>query len=771
MNVGPSMTFDLVLVTAYLICGALMLFMGFVVLRENPGQRVNRATAGMLVFGGLGPILGAVSSFGVGPVTGGRAVVTDFFAEFAFLWEFYFPCVLLFALVFPSQHRLVKRFPRLPILLFMPHVFHVLLVLLTSEATHLGERLDPSHWAPWGEGVLTRATAFLRITSDLLLRIHVRFFSFVNFSMAVMSSLLLWRSIRKTLNPKLKSQVRTIAHGLSFSLGLYSGGELLPRVLGMEMARAVRLPLVTFSLLVGAISIVVAIVRLQFLDVRFIVRRGLVYGLASGGIVAVYLFAGKQMDRWSSQLTGQTLPVFETTFVVLSLFLLQPVLAGIEAMVDGTYSRDRKDLRNTLTRLSEEVSLLLEPAQVRSTVAATLRREMVLKSAAVVSAEGGMQSCPLVLARSEVEVLPHWTLAPSIFLALQGRRESIRAKDLPFLLESEEERAALARDLEDWGIDLVFPMHAMTREQTHLVVGALLLGGKLTETRMTFEEISLAGLVAHQVGISLVNGALHRDRVTARLLEEEVATARKIQRNLLPEAAPRIAGWSLCASNRSSRDVGGDYYDFLPLPDGHLGIAIGDVSGKGIPAALLMSNLQAALRVHALAGHSTQRLVHELNRHIFRTTGAETFISFFLGELEPESGSFVYSNAGHNAPFLVREDGRVETLDRGGLLLGVFPEVSYERGHVEMAQGDLLVMYTDGASEASDENGEMYTDDRIRDKLIELRQLPVDTIHDRLLEDIRLFQCGRPLDDDLTLILLKYTQSSVAAPEEAGRTA
>src|SRR6185436_9488559 len=167
--------------------------------------------------------------------------------------------------------------------------------------------------------------------------------------------------------------------GLGFGLGLYTGGELLPRVFGVPISRSVSLPLVTISLLVSASSIVLAIVRLGFLDVRFIVRRGLVYGLLSGAIVALYLFVGKQIDRFSCALVWQQIPFFETTFLVLSLFLLQPVLSSIERLVDRGYSRDRGDLRNALGRLTDQVALVLDATEVASLVATTIRRELVLR--------------------------------------------------------------------------------------------------------------------------------------------------------------------------------------------------------------------------------------------------------------------------------------------------------------------------------------------------------------------------------------------------------
>ncbi|NNE43559.1 MAG: hypothetical protein HKN12_05080, partial [Gemmatimonadetes bacterium] len=369
------MSAEVVAATAYLISGALMLFLGFVVLRENPRQRVNRATAGMLVFGGLGPMLGAYSTLARGSEEA-SPFFQDIFAQFAFLWEFYFPSVLLFALVFPTVHPFLRKHAWVSPALFVPHIFHVVLVLLFSDSTDLVEFLLPNAAESKGTWI-GQSLGVVRIALELLFRAHVRFFSSVNLAMAIASWAFLLRSSQRALNPKLRSQVRAIRIGLGFSLGLYSAAELAPTVFGLALPRTVSLPLVTFSLLVGAVSIVVAIVRLGFLDVRFIVRRGLVYGLAAGVVVAVYLFVGKQIDALSAQFIGSQIPVFETTFLVLSLFLLQPVLSWIERLVDGGYSRDGSDVRNALKKMTQEISQELDSAKVCHRVASVIRREMV----------------------------------------------------------------------------------------------------------------------------------------------------------------------------------------------------------------------------------------------------------------------------------------------------------------------------------------------------------------------------------------------------------
>jgi serine phosphatase RsbU (regulator of sigma subunit) len=755
------MKLDLVAATAYLTCGALMFFLGLVVFRESPRQRVNRATAAMLVFAGLGPVLGAYANLGE-TTASTSPLFQDVFARFAFLWEFFFPATVLFALVFPTTHPWLRRHPRLVPLLFVPHAAHVGLVLAAGQTDALLARVDSASLP--ASGIVAQAMGLLRVGADQMLKFHVRLFSFVNLGMAAASLVLLSRSARKALQPKLRDQLRTIRTGLSFGLGLYIGGELLPRVFGVPLARAVSLPLVTVSLLVGAASIVVAIVRLGFLDVRFIVRRGLVYGLLSGVIVALYLFVAKQIDRVSGALVGQQIPFFETTFLVLSLFLLQPVLAAVERLVDRGYARDRDDLRNALGRLADQVALVLDPDEVAATVAATIRRELVLRAASVVTRDRRTGRFTLTLSRDGTATTPDWKAGGALFDAVADRREPVPVAELVEGCGDPARRELLARETSELGAELAYPLHAMSREGPGSdLVGVLLLGRKVTETRITFEESSLVSLIARQVGISLMNGALHEEQVATRLFEEEVATARRIQQQLLPDTPPALAGWQLCATNTPSRQVGGDYHDFLPLGPDRLGIAIGDVSGKGVPAALLMSNLQAALRVRTLSGHPLDRVVEDVNRQICRNTGHESFISFFVGELEPREGHLSFVNAGHNAPLLVRRDGSVQLLETGGLLLGVVPDACYQRGEIRLDPGDLLVMYTDGVTEAWNSEGDMFSEERLLATLVRDRERSAVEVLERILEEVRTFQQGRLPDDDLTLVLLKRVEDGVAA--------
>jgi serine phosphatase RsbU (regulator of sigma subunit) len=192
-----------------------------------------------------------------------------------------------------------------------------------------------------------------------------------------------------------------------------------------------------------------------------------------------------------------------------------------------------------------------------------------------------------------------------------------------------------------------------------------------------------------------------REETVAReLLEREIGTARQIQQRLLPAAMPRVAGFEIAGTSVPSRKVGGDYFDFIELPGNRLGVAIGDVSGKGIPAALLMANLQACLQGQVIHPSGVGEVVRRVNNLLVNSTDAEMFATFFYGVLDRTTGEITASNAGHDPPLLFRADGSIQRLSAGGLLLGMFPGVSYEEETAALLPGDVLVLYTDGIPEA-----------------------------------------------------------------------
>jgi phosphoserine phosphatase RsbU/P len=233
----------------------------------------------------------------------------------------------------------------------------------------------------------------------------------------------------------------------------------------------------------------------------------------------------------------------------------------------------------------------------------------------------------------------------------------------------------------------------------------------------------------------------------------ELAEALKIQQRLLPQHVPQIDGWEIAASWQPASGVGGDCFDALRFGPSRLALSIADVVGKGIPAALLMSNLQAAVRAFASEATEPQALCHQVNRILCGNIAEGRFISFFYCVLDAATGVLTYTNAGHYLPVVVRADGSVERLGDGGPVLGVLPEAEYAQAHVALAAGDRVVLFTDGLTEARNEADDEFGEPRLIDAAIRHRECSAPALQARLAEEVASFTGGR-LQDDATLIVL-----------------
>ena len=239
--------------------------------------------------------------------------------------------------------------------------------------------------------------------------------------------------------------------------------------------------------------------------------------------------------------------------------------------------------------------------------------------------------------------------------------------------------------------------------------------------------------------------------------EREIAEAKAIQEKLLPREIPQMPGYEIASAWQSARLVGGDYFDILPLDEKTLGFCIADVAGKGMPAALLMSNLQAAVRGLASLSVTPDLLCRRLNSIVYRNTESDRFITFFYAQLDGPARRLAYVNAGHNAPFVLRADGSHDRLRDGGAVLGVFASPDYELGSAQLSPGDRVVLFTDGVTEASNPAGEEFGEARLLRLLEDHRALSADELQAKILAAAGEFSGGR-WQDDATLLVLAVGQ-------------
>jgi len=233
----------------------------------------------------------------------------------------------------------------------------------------------------------------------------------------------------------------------------------------------------------------------------------------------------------------------------------------------------------------------------------------------------------------------------------------------------------------------------------------------------------------------------------------EIEEARAIQLGFLPKEIPQIAGYEIAGAWQPARVVGGDYYDVLAFGENTLGLCIADVAGKGMPAALLMSNLQAAVRGLASPSMSPEILCERLNTLIYRNIASDRFITFFYAQLDGASRQLRYSNAGHNAPIVAHRDGTHDRLDEGGSVLGIFQSQHFIAGTYTLQPGDRVLLFTDGVAEASLPEGEEFGDDRLIQLLRENCEASAEQLQKKILDTVGTF-CGGNWHDDATLIAI-----------------
>jgi serine phosphatase RsbU (regulator of sigma subunit) len=287
------------------------------------------------------------------------------------------------------------------------------------------------------------------------------------------------------------------------------------------------------------------------------------------------------------------------------------------------------------------------------------------------------------------------------------------------------------------------------------VIGLVYVDSRIRSNSFTPADLRLLSNLANVAAVKIENNRLFEETLAVRAMQRDLELAAQIQRNLMPRSCPPLRGFDIAGTNLPCRTVGGDTYDFLPREGNRLWVAVGDVAGKGLPAAMIMSHFQAMLRGLAEADRPLSQIAAVLNDRLTQTLSANQFISFFLAEVEPDTGILRYVNAGHNPPMKVTASGEVERLKGSGPVLGVVGGVPYPAHETPLAPGEILLLYSDGATESLNTAGEEFGEDRLIDCLKTVRSVESETGLTRLEESILGFCDGAARYDDITLLLIR----------------
>jgi phosphoserine phosphatase RsbU/P len=273
--------------------------------------------------------------------------------------------------------------------------------------------------------------------------------------------------------------------------------------------------------------------------------------------------------------------------------------------------------------------------------------------------------------------------------------------------------------------------------------------------RFKEEDLKVLTTIASVASIKIEHERLLDERLEKRRMEEELKVASEIQMRLQPVAPPKLEGWDMTAVSFPCREIGGDYYDYIPRRDNRLVLAVGDVSGKGTGAALLMSSVHAAVRAQSQTQASISEVMEETNRYIYENSPSSKYLTLFYSVLDPATGELAYSNGGHNTPLLLRANGEMVKLDIGGLPVGLMPGISYDEDRVQFRPGDVLVIYSDGITESVNLQDEEFGETRLIEVVKNNLHRSASGIRDRIDEALSRFVGTAAAVDDMTVMIVK----------------
>lgn len=319
----------------------------------------------------------------------------------------------------------------------------------------------------------------------------------------------------------------------------------------------------------------------------------------------------------------------------------------------------------------------------------------------------------------------------------------------PIIVSDVSEDEHYINVLKDTKSELVVPLKMDNR-----LIGVINL--ESSKSNVYNEEIlSLMGAFGTQAAITIERAQFHERDVAANKIDQQLKIARDIQTSFLPNKAPKLPGYDISGENIPSGEVGGDYYDFINIVENQIGIAIGDVSGKGIPAALLMASFRASLIAEIRNNYSIRTICQKVNKLLYESMKPGNFVTAVYGVLDAKNHIMTFSNCGHNLPMLLRADKSVEYLREGGPILGVTPEAEYEERPIYIGVNDIVLLFTDGVVEVFNDKEEQFGEDRLRDLVIANRDRTTTEIRDEIYYKVKKFASKDYIFDDFTMIVLK----------------
>ncbi|HEV2914967.1 MAG TPA: SpoIIE family protein phosphatase [Pyrinomonadaceae bacterium] len=659
--------------------------------------------------------------------------------------------MLLFGIYFPERLPLDRRWPWAKWVLIVPLLF----ILVVNIILELGSMENIATVAPLARVVIR----FQGILFAVILAGICSFF--------VSLSLKAWNP---ATSPDARRRLRLMLFGTAASLTPMLFLVVIGRMRGTGPTQSapawISIP-VMLLLFLFPLTLAYVIVVQRALDVRVVIRQGMRYALARNsvrvmqvlGSAVIIFIAAFQV---ASSATNRPQKIIVIALGVALVFLLGGIMQRLSHWIDRRFFREAYNAELILSDLSEKVRTMVETEPLLETVARRISESLHVRRVALLLQTDGAYlpahalgyDAPPVVSFPEKSVTVHQLRRVNEPVLVYSDDSDSWVHKTPGM---DKERAML----EELETQLLLPLTVKEK-----LPGFISLGPKRSEEPYSGTDLRLLQSVATQTGLALENSqltaAIASEVAQRERLNREVEIAREVQERLFPQEFPAVAGLDYCGACRPAHGVGGDYYDFLLLPNEKLGIAIGDVSGKGISAALLMASLQASLRGQAMQGtNDLAALMSNVNRLVYDASAENRYATFFYAQYDPSTRLLAYVNAGHNPPMIFRErEGQprlVRLNEAGGVVVGLLRDYSYSQASVVLEPGDVMVAFTDGISEAMNSREEEWGEERMIEAVGACRGLSAAEMITRLINDADAFAAGARQHDDMTLVVVRVT--------------